>query len=206
LNVSFGTVRKISQRISAEGDIPLMRSTLFALILFCSTFALASRMPVQPLEGFETSAFLGKWYEVARVENEFQIGCRGTTSTYIQGEDHSLDVENGCFVGEGSYEKHRISNGHVWIDDLTASKMKVSFVHFFVWWKPFANDYWVLDVGPKDESGHYSYAIIGHPRRKYGWVLSRTQQVDDDAYKALIEKTAQQGYDPLLFKRTEQLK
>lgn len=176
----------------------------FLFILFFSLPSIAARLPVQPLESFETKAFLDKWFEIARIENEFQIGCRGTTLTYYAAEDRSLNVENACWVGEGSFEKHRTTFGHVWIDDKHASKMKVSFVHFIVWWKPFANDYWVLDVGPQDENGRYSYAIVGHPRRRYGWILSRSQHVDEESYKELIRKAALQGYDPTLFKRTEQ--
>lgn len=183
-----------------------MRVFITISALLISVSAIGARLPVEAVAALDIKSYLGKWYEIARVENEFQIGCRGTTLTYHQSDENSLKVENGCFVGEGQFEKHRVAYGHVWLDEERQAKMKVSFVHFIFWWKPFANDFWVLDVGPTDESGQYSYAIVGHPRRRYGWVLSRKQHVDDVEYKSLLQKVAEQGYDASLFKRTDQMR
>lgn len=182
-----------------------MRVAFFLFFILITVQANAARTPVQAVDAIDVKSYLGKWYEIARVENEFQIGCRDTTMTYSQKDDRSLDVQNGCVVGEGSFERHRIAYGHAWLDSKQPAKMKVSFVHFLVWWKPFANDYWVLEVGAPDASGLYSYAIVGHPRRRYGWVLSRTQHVDDQAYKDLMRKVSEHGYDASLFKRSDQM-
>jgi apolipoprotein D and lipocalin family protein len=182
-----------------------MRGILFSLIILIGVPAFSARTPVQAIEAIDIKAYLGKWYEIARVENEFQIGCRDTTMTYSLSDENSLSVENGCVVGDGSFERHRTAYGHAWLDSEHSAKMKVTFVHFIVWWKPFANDYWVLEVGTPDADGLYPYAIVGHPRRRYGWVLSRTKNVDDQEYKELMKKVSAHGYDSSLFKRTDQM-
>ena len=171
---------------------------------FIFNFANAAPAPVRPVEAFDTNAYLGKWYEIARIENEFQISCRGTTATYSLKEDKTFDVDNSCWVGEGSQEKRRVAHGHAWLDENKPGTMKVSFVHFIVWWKPFASDYWIIEAGPQDSSGQYQYAIIGHPRRRYGWIMSRTAAIDDLTYAELMNKVKANGYDPEQFKRTDQ--
>ncbi|WP_404948068.1 lipocalin family protein, partial [Salmonella enterica] len=35
---------------------------------------------VQPISGFDASRYLGKWYEVARLENRFERGLEGTVA------------------------------------------------------------------------------------------------------------------------------
>ncbi|HMW38503.1 MAG: lipocalin family protein [Saprospiraceae bacterium] len=37
--------------------------------------------------------------------------------------------------------------------------------------------YWINDLAPD-----YSYAVVGHPNRKYLWILSRTPQMDQSVY------------------------
>ncbi len=53
----------------------------------------------------------------------------------------------------------------------------------FFW--PFYGDYWILDLGP-----NYEYAVVGEPKRRYLWILSRTPQINDALYQ---EVTRQDG-------------
>ncbi|MEN3010918.1 MAG: lipocalin family protein, partial [Candidatus Bipolaricaulaceae bacterium] len=41
----------------------------------------------------------------------------------------------------------------------------------------FAGDYWMIELAPD-----YSYAVVGHPTRRYGWILSRTPKLDEAAW------------------------
>ena len=42
---------------------------------------------VQPINNFDASRYLGKWYEVARLENRFERGLERVTATYGQRSD-----------------------------------------------------------------------------------------------------------------------
>jgi apolipoprotein D and lipocalin family protein len=192
----------IDEALDVRHDLDMMLQLL--LSVFTSSYVFAAHIPLMPTKDFDLNAYSGKWYEIARIENEFEIGCRGTTIDYKYVSNTLFDVESSCWVGEGSQERRRVSNGRAWVDELVPSKIKLSFVHFLVWWKLFANEYWVLDAGPVDESGHYTFAVVGHPRRKYGWVYSRVANPDAAAYDMLVSKLKSQGYDPSLFKRTDQ--
>jgi len=40
------------------------------------------------------------------------------------------------------------------------------------------------------------YAVVGHPERKYLWILSRTPMMDRATYDAICSRLVKQGYDP----------
>ena len=49
---------------------------------------------VQPITHFEASRYLGKWYEVARLENRFERGLEQVTATYGKRSDGGISVLN----------------------------------------------------------------------------------------------------------------
>jgi apolipoprotein D and lipocalin family protein len=50
----------------------------------------------------------------------------------------------------------------------------------------------------------YSYAVVGHPNRKYLWILSRTSSMNDAIYQQINARVKQKGFDPSKIKRTKQ--
>ena len=56
--------------------------------------------------------------------------------------------------------------------DNTNSKLKVTF-----YW-PFTADYWIIALGPVLQD-MYQWAVVGSPCRKYLWILSRSEIMDD---------------------------
>jgi apolipoprotein D and lipocalin family protein len=80
------------------------------------------------------------------------------------------------------------------VDKNTNAKLKVSF-----FW-PFWGDYWIIDLG-RD----YEYAVVGHPGRKYLWILSRTPSMEPAAYEGVLERLRVQGYDTSRLVRTLQV-
>jgi apolipoprotein D and lipocalin family protein len=51
---------------------------------------------------------------------------------------------------------------------------------------------------------NYEYAIVGHPERKYGWILSRTPTLSDETMKVIYETLSKQGYNINQFELTDQ--
>ena len=99
-------------------------------------------------------------------------------------DDNKLTVLNECYDGSFS-GKLRSAKGKAWVvDKQSNAKLKVSF-----FW-PFSGDYWIIDLG-KD----YEYAVIGHPERKYLWILSRTPQMDGKVYQEILSRLEKQDYD-----------
>ncbi len=47
----------------------------------------------------------------------------------------------------------------------------------------FHGDYWIIDLGE-----NYEYAVVGHPTRKYLWILFRTPFMDDAIYDRIVKR------------------
>ncbi len=153
---------------------------------------------LQVVDHVDLSRYLGKWYEVASIPVWFQKECAGgTTATYTLVKEGSVRVLNQCCTKNGVKKQ---AQGRAWVvDKKTNAKLKVSFFSLFGFWL-FAGDYWIIDLGP-----NYEYAVVGHPDRNIGWILSRTPTLPADVLKGIGERLTAQGYDFSQFKMTNQI-
>jgi apolipoprotein D and lipocalin family protein len=155
--------------------------------------AVAETKPLEVLPFVDVQKYLGTWYEIATIPQRFQKGCVGVTAQYSLRKDGDIEVINTCRQGtlDG---KIRAVHGKAWVvDKKTNAKLRVRF-----FW-PFSGAYWVIGL-----DADYQWAIVGHPDRKYLWILSRTPQMDDALYDELLKLIAVQGYDLTLIKKTLQ--
>lgn len=149
--------------------------------------------PLQTMPYVDLNRYTGTWYEIARYPNSFQKDCVGSRATYSLRDDGRISVLNECY--DRTFEgKIRSAKGTARVvDSATNAKLKVSF-----FW-PFYGPYWIIDLG-KD----YEFAVIGHPKRQYLWILSRSKDMDQNVYEAILERLRQQQYDTTKLMRTLQ--
>ncbi len=157
--------------------------------------AMAENKPLQVVPHVDLNKYLGKWYEIATIPMRFQKGCTGVTATYTLRPDGDIKVLNECRK-DSLGGKYKSITGKAWVvEKATNAKLKVRF-----FW-PFSGDYWVIEL---DSTG-YQYAVVGHPNRKYLWILSRTPQMSDSLYNELLGRLQNvHGYDISKLKRTPQ--
>lgn len=171
------------------------------LIFICSAFILTGFIPVimnthQPLEtvpNVDLKKYAGKWYEIASYPQSFQKGCHCTTAEYTLHEKGYVVVENRCnrdsINGPQSYIKGKAftqkGSGN--------AKLKVQF-----FW-PFRGKYWIIDL-----ADDYSYAAVGHPNRKYLWILCRATQLNDSTYNQILSRVEAKGFDLRRLQKTPQ--
>ncbi|MBF0327533.1 MAG: lipocalin family protein [Nitrospirae bacterium] len=141
--------------------------------------------PLQVVQYVDLNRYSGTWYEIARYPHKFQEGCVGSRATYSLRDDGKLSVLNECYE-QSNPGKLRSAKGKAWVvvDTKQNAKLKVSF-----FW-PFSGAYWIIDLGQD-----YEYAVIGHPDRKYLWILSRTEIMDESIYKVILNRLKDQQYD-----------
>lgn len=133
--------------------------------------------------------YLGKWYDIAHFTRSFQRGCTCTYAEYSLNKDGSINVVNSCRKNG----RLKVSKGKAVVKD-TKTNAKLSVTFFW----PFSGKYWIIDLAED-----YSYAVVGHPNRKYLWILSRTKEMDETLYKAILKRIKKQGYDLNPLEKTE---
>ena len=165
------------------------------IFMTCSLTAVAEeKLPaLETVAYIDLGRYMGKWYEIASFPQWFQKGCVATTATYTLRQDGKVDVLNQCRdkTLEG---KERAAKGKAWVvDKKSNAKLKVRF-----FW-PFSGDYWIIDLGDD-----YQYAVVGHPKRNYLWILSRTPQMNPELFDRILAKLRTLHYDLTPLKKTLQ--
>jgi apolipoprotein D and lipocalin family protein len=149
------------------------------------------------IQSVDLERYIGKWYSIAHIPTSFEAGCiSGTTTNYSLQPDGKIEVLNECYDKRGAL---KVARGTAWVPNPEKSaKLKVSFVRAFG--VPlFACDYWIIDLALD-----YSYAVVGHPTRKFGWILSRTPILPDDKLQQIKSALEAQGYDWTSFQLIDQ--
>ena len=144
------------------------------------------------VESVDLTRYMGKWYAIASLPAWFQKDCYCSTATYSLEKDH-VKVVNSCRRGAPDGPL-KVSTAKAFIvPDTGNSQLKVQF-----FW-PFKGDYWIIAL-----DDDYRYAIVGHPCKKYLWILSRTPVMDKITYDMLVETAKSKGYDVKKLKRIPQ--
>ena len=146
--------------------------------------AAGSHIPVQVVPPVDLARYMGKWYEIAHLPAWFQRDCvADTTASYTLRSNGKITVLNECRKANGRLKSAK-GIARVASKKGPNTKLKVSF-----FW-PFHGDYWIIDLDPE-----YRWAVVGDPRRKYLWVLSRQTQLEPVLYARIIGRAKEQGYD-----------
>ena len=77
-----------------------LRPARLLLILSCLVSCTGIPDGVQPVQGFELERYLGRWYEIARLDHSFERGLTQVTAEYTPGPDGSVHVLNRGYSEE----------------------------------------------------------------------------------------------------------
>ena len=155
---------------------------LLPVLLACQS----SLPPLEPVQELDLNRYAGSWYEIASFPQRFQAGCVATRAEYTLREDGRVRVVNECRDENFDGELRRIE-GKAWAPE--PGEHPARLVVQFFW--PFRGDYWVIALDPA-----YRYAVVGHPSRRYLWILARERTLPRDTYDELIQRIEAMGFDP----------
>ena len=139
---------------------------------------------VTPVKEFELDRYLGKWYEIARLDHPFERGLEQVTAEYSLREGGGVLVKNRGF----SMEKNKWSETEgkaFFVGKSSEGYLKVSF------FGPFYGSYVVFEL----DKDNYQYAFVSGPNTSYLWLLSRTPTVEADFLSQFIEKANKLGFE-----------
>lgn len=155
-----------------------------------ATMTYAQTKPLQTVEKVELDRYLGTWYEVARKPLSFQNKCASdVTARYTLNENGNIVVDNRC-IGKDGKQNQSLAEGFVQNAPFN-TKLKVSFLPEVIRWLPVGRgDYWVLKL-----DDDYQTALVGEPKRKYMWVLSRDPNIDPKVLNEYLDYAKSLGYN-----------
>lgn len=156
------------------------------LVLVCLILSGCLGMPkgITPVENFDLDTYLGRWFEIARLDHSFERGLEQVTADYSLRSDGGVAVKNRGFSPEDKEWREAIGKAY-FVNSPDEGYLKVSF------FGPFYGSYVVFDV----DKEAYQYAFVSGPDLSYLWLLARTPEVSDDVIAAFISKAAALGFD-----------
>lgn len=127
--------------------------------------------------------YAGKWYVVACIPTEFD-----KSRNYIC-EDYKL-VKGGKIAIETSYfeDNSRVQSFSSAIGFPDKEFNYVRWKVQYVW--PFKSDYVVEEL-----ADDYSYAVVGHPQRKFLYIMNRSGRMPENVFIDLLTLCGKKGYD-----------
>ena len=139
---------------------------------------------VVPIDNFKIEKYLGRWYEIARLDHSFERGLTRVTAVYSMRGDGGVKVINrGYSEKERTWEEAEGKAYFVKGSDL--AYLKVSF------FGPFYGSYIVFEL---DKEG-YQYSLVSGPDKSYLWILARNPKIKKELLDRLIAKAASLGFD-----------
>lgn len=139
---------------------------------------------IVPVSNFNTTKYLGKWYEIARLDHSFERGLSHVTADYSLRQDGGLKVVNRGYKDADAVWKESEGKAY-FVDKKDEGYLKVSF------FGPFYGSYIVFDLDRQD----YGWSMISGPDKSYFWLLSRTPTMDPALQQRLIGKAQALGFD-----------
>lgn len=160
-----------------------MKQILLFLVMFISG-CVGLPDNIKPVRDFDLDRYIGKWYEIARLDHSFERGLSRVTAEYSIREDGGVKVINrGYSEKDKSWEQ---AEGKAYfVKEPDTGYLKVSF------FGPFYGAYVVFAIDHND----YQYSLVSGPNKSYLWLLARDPNIDKKQIDFLVNKAKVLGFD-----------
>ena len=138
---------------------------------------------VKAVEPFEKAKYLGKWYEIARIDFKYEKDLNNTTAEYSLNANGTIKVTNKGYNTKTGQWKQAIGKAKFAVNDRIGI-LKVSF------FGPFYSGYNVIAL-----DSDYKYALIAGANYKYLWILSRETSIPDEIKNKYLKIANDFGYN-----------
>jgi apolipoprotein D and lipocalin family protein len=138
---------------------------------------------IEPVDNFELNRYLGKWYEIARLDHSFERGLEAVSAEYSLRDDGGIRVINSGYNTDTQANQEAEGRAY-FVEQPNLGYLKVSF------FGPFFGSYVIFEL---DEN--YQYAFIAGNTTNYLWLLARTPEVSQELVNQFINRATQLGFD-----------
>jgi len=151
-------------------------------------------VPLRTVSYVDLPRFMGDWRVIANIPYFAEKGCVDSIESYALRPDGV--IENWFTFRKKSFDapqKTFRAQAYV-VNHETNAQWKVKFLGGLV-----AADYLIIDLDP-----NYQWVAIGHPSRKYGWIMARERSLPPETYQHILKRLGSQGYDVAKFEKVPQ--
>ncbi len=139
---------------------------------------------VTPVSNFDLNRYLGKWYEVARLDHSFEQGLTHVTAEYLLNDDGGVSVINRGFSAQD--KQWQTAQGKAYfVNSESEGYLKVSF------FGPFYGAYVIFEL----DQQNYQYAFVSGPNTDYLWLLSKTPTIAPEVLDKFINMSKERGFN-----------
>lgn len=169
-------LKRAGYRITAMGVLAI-------LLLGFQGYAAAAQS-VTAVPRLDLNRYMGTWYEIARLPDKTEKKCvRNVRILYALGDKKgTFQMGTSCELKDRSPDEYDATGKS---DKHGSGRLKLNHLVLF------STPYWVLATGPQ-----YEWALVGSPKHKTLWILSRTATLDPDVLARIKGEAVAQGYDP----------
>ncbi len=148
------------------------------LLLGCAT----THEGLKPVTGFEVERYMGRWYEIERVDNRFESGLTNVSADYRLLPDGKIEIiHRGYKPRQKSWST---AKGLAWFSgNKDVGSLKISFGSLI------NGSYNVLAI-----DAQYHYAMVADTDHNDLWILSREPQLDKAIMDSLVAKAKAGGF------------
>lgn len=156
--------------------------SLMLSLLLCSCVSLPQG--ISAVDDFQLERYLGRWYEIARLDHSFERGLSLVTAEYSLRDDGGVKVINRGY--DAISGRWKTAEGRAYfVAQPQIGRLKVSF------FGPFYGAYNIIALDRQD----YSHVMICGPDRSYLWILARTPPIEQAVLEQLVAQAGNMGFE-----------
>lgn len=137
--------------------------------------------------------YMGRWYVIANIPYFAEKEFVGSYAEWKLRADGKID---DAYIGQKHDFDHPVTR-HQFVDSVVPGTGNAKWSVQLFW--PIHVTQLTLYVDPG-----YRYTILGYPGKSLGWIFSRSPDMSDATYHALLGRLDAMGYDTSQFKRVAQ--
>ncbi|RYD73430.1 MAG: hypothetical protein EOP55_17060 [Sphingobacteriales bacterium] len=157
-----------------------MKTIYAVLLIMLSYLPMEKNTPVAKLD---LKKYSGTWYSLYSIPTIFDKGSRETTTKYTLNKEGYYNVIT-TYKKPGDEKVYSRSSKIFPSDEGRSGELQAQ----FVW--PIKVDYWIIEL-----ADDYSYVVVGHPDRKFLFIMSRNQTMPKKTHDEIVARCREKGYE-----------
>ncbi len=160
----------------------IVKTGVLLLITIALTSCTSLPKGVTPVENFDLDQYLGKWYEIARLDHRFERGLSEVSAEYSLLDNGDVRVLNSGY-SQSKQESNTAEGTAKFVESSSTGHLKVSF------FGPLYGSYVVFEL-----DDDYEYAFVSGFNKKYLWLLARSSKPDPKVIDLFKVRASELGF------------